>query len=795
MPSQKVSKEFILISILLVLIIAPYYFSGLKAGVVLGSPNFDIPAFFAPIRDLGFDMLTKGQLPLWNPYIFCGIPLLAESQLALFYPFNLVHIIFSISAAINFLFIFHQALGCIFMYLYLRHITQQAFPSLIGSLVFGLSSAFIPRIFAGHLTVICSIAWLPLLFLLADRYLSKKNNIPVLFMGIILSLQILAGHIQFVFISFVGLFLYTLFIGLNNFKTKLSIKNSLSGSIYLLAGSYILAIGLSAVQLIPTLELLQESMRFSSVGLNYTFSMSPENIITPFIPGFFGWMQSFYWGKWYPWEVSFYVGILPLLISLFAMMRSDRYNKFFTFLFFISVILSLGAYLPPYKYLSKYMAGFNLFRAQGRFLALAVFSLSCLTALGLKELSKPDCQEKNKRQLVITVFFAFLSMLFLFGVKIILEYLPSLWNKIYSFIVSYDKLSTQAGFNFGYLFTSALARKPIIAELDSSIVLFLLSTVIFFLCVKRYLKTRMAQFLIFLLIIIDLSFFAAHYFSFFPLEGYYLDRKVANYLKHNIGQGRILSLGTINRNAAVRYKIPSIGGYSGVIPKRYNEFMNLLHGASLQEAALLDDIRQSSPLLKLLNTKFIVTDKIYKTFDFSLYKHVFNNNTVDIYEAPFTLPRVFIVRKALFREKRDDIFKILLGNSFDFTKTAILEGEGIRLKDSGNGNDFIEQRAVVSSYLPNKVVVNAEAKEDGYLVLCDNYYPGWKAYVDGKKAGIFKADYIFRAVYMPKGRHTIEFVFSPFSFKLGLIISLAFLILCLFIFLKHVVKKGLKGII
>lgn len=794
MLKLKLTREILFISILLFIIITPYYFSGLKSGVVLGSPGFDITAFFAPIRELGFSMLAKGQLPLWNPYIFCGIPLLAESQSALFYPFSLAHILFSITAAINFLFIFHQSLGCIFMYLYLRRITQQAFPSLVGALVFALSSAFIPRIFAGHLTVICSITWLPLLFLLADRYLPTKNTISILFMGIVLSLQILAGHIQFVFISFVGLFLYALFTGLNSFKTTLSIRNSLY-PIYLLLGSLILAIGLSAAQLIPTFELLQESMRFSNLGLNNTFSMPAENIITLFAPGFFGWIQPLYWGKWYPWEVSLYVGTLALLISFFAMMHSDRYNKFFTFLFFLSIILSLGAYLPFSKYLFEYMPGFNFFRAQGRFLILSVFSLSCLTALGLRELSEPDCREKNKRQLVIIIFFAFLSMLFLFGIKIILEYLPALWNKIYSSIISYDKLSTRAGFNFGYLFTPEIVRKLIIAELDSSIALFLLGATIFFLYFKRYLKVQMAKFLILLFIVIDLFGFRQHYSSSFSLEEHYLDNKVANFLRNKIGDGRILTLGTINRNVAVRYKIPSIGGYSGVIPKRYNEIMNFLHGASLQEAALLDDIRKSSPLLKLLNTKFIVTNKIYKTFDLSLYKHVFNNNGVDVYGAPFTLPKVFIVRKAVFKEKRDDIFKMLLDNSFNFEKTVVLEGVNAELKDRYNGDDFIGQHAAISSYLPNKAVVNTDAEGDGYLVLCDNYYPGWKAYIDGKKTGIFKADYIFRAVYVPKGRHKIEFIFSPFSLKIGLLISLASLLWCLFIFLKLIVKKGLKGII
>lgn len=62
-------------------------------------------------------------------------------------------------------------------------------------------------------------------------------------------------------------------------------------------------------------------------------------------------------------------------------------------------------------------------------------------------------------------------------------------------------------------------------------------------------------------------------------------------------------------------------------------------------------------------------------------------------------------------------------------------------------------------------------------MLTDAYYPGWRALVDGRPAKIERADYYFRAVYLEGGKHTIEFVYDPLSFKVGLAISLASLAL------------------
>jgi uncharacterized membrane protein YfhO len=75
-------------------------------------------------------------------------------------------------------------------------------------------------------------------------------------------------------------------------------------------------------------------------------------------------------------------------------------------------------------------------------------------------------------------------------------------------------------------------------------------------------------------------------------------------------------------------------------------------------------------------------------------------------------------------------------------------------------------------FQPNEVVIETEARAPGFLVLTDSFYPGWKAFVDEGEQPIHRANYLFRAVRVPAGRHTVHFRYEPTSFRAGAAISL-----------------------
>ena len=149
-----------------------------------------------------------------------------------------------------------------------------------------------------------------------------------------------------------------------------------------------------------------------------------------------------------------------------------------------------------------------------------------------------------------------------------------------------------------------------------------------------------------------------------------------------------------------------------------------------------------------------------------------HSGDVKIYENLDNLPRAFVVHRA--RVLDDEAAIVAMKDpSFRPEKEAILASGGHRvLSPHDDGGDEVE----ILSYEPERIVISANVAEEGYLVLTDAYYPGWRALADGLETPIYRADLLFRAVHLPAGQHRVEFVYDPLSFKLGAAISLTALL-------------------
>ncbi|HEA47194.1 MAG TPA: hypothetical protein ENH97_02145, partial [bacterium] len=356
--------------------------------VVLGSPDYDIRSLFFAWRWFGFHNLAQGILPLWNPYVFSGLPFMAGMQSALFYPLNFLYLILPTHFAINYSIILHFFLSGVFFYYFIRYLNIERFSAFISSLIYMFAATQVGRIYAGHLTVLSTIIWIPLLFLFLEKYFREDGFLYIILAGLILALQILAGYIQVVFYTAIGLFLYFLFrttvLYREKRRAKLLVRHSLA-FIVLVASGFLL----SALQLIPTLELVQHSIRQAATYDFYaSFSFPPENLITLFTPEIFGNNIALtYWGRGNFWEMSAYLGILPLILVLIAIIfRRDKYTSFFAGLAILSIVLALGRYTPLFKFLYSYVPGFNLFRGNSKFIFLTTFSLATLSGFGIQVL-------------------------------------------------------------------------------------------------------------------------------------------------------------------------------------------------------------------------------------------------------------------------------------------------------------------------------------------------------------------------------------------------------------------------
>jgi hypothetical protein len=157
-------------------------------------------------------------------------------------------------------------------------------------------------------------------------------------------------------------------------------------------------------------------------------------------------------------------------------------------------------------------------------------------------------------------------------------------------------------------------------------------------------------------------------------------------------------------------------------------------------------------------------------------------NTIKLYRNRTALPRSWLVKDYKVMDS-NAILSMMLQKEFNPRKEVLLEETPSSVPLPHKGGRASEGEAKIISESNNRLALHVEVAEDSLLVLSDTYYPGWKAFVDGKKTKIYRANYTFRALPLSGGSHRVEFVYDPLSFKLGALFSILGIIGCAVVYL------------
>ena len=193
-------------------------------------------------------------------------------------------------------------------------------------------------------------------------------------------------------------------------------------------------------------------------------------------------------------------------------------------------------------------------------------------------------------------------------------------------------------------------------------------------------------------------------------------------------------------------------------------------------------------ILSLLGVRYIL-DKIengstLETFPSELFEKVASIEDFNVLEYKKTTPRFFLTDSYQLFSNKDDFTNKLFNPKFDPTNTILLN-EDPKIKITA---PLTTKSTKLISYKPNYINIETDTNASSMLYLSDTYYPGWNAYVDSKPTKIYKANYAFRAVLVPKGVHKIEFSYQPISFLYGMYLSILSIIITAFAFVF--VKKN-----
>ncbi len=831
---NKTDKLLLIVFFLLPLIV-------FKEAVFLGKALYlgDISRIHYPLRAFMREAIGQGQLPLWNPYITCGYPHLAGGQVGTLYPLNLLFLLpIPLSVAMTWFIVIHIFGAEIFMYVLVRWLTDSRFGALISALTFAFSGFVLGQV--TNLPIMVSGIWLPLIFLWFTRAIERRSFFHASLAGLALGFQILAESPQIVFYSLLLLGGYCIFSLFDLLWGKGSAKDSIT-LFGLLVVITVIGIGLAGAWIMPMAQLKAESVR--DVALPYkvltSYSLRPWHLTTFVVPGFWGNSYDSWWGDPNFFELQGYVGLLPLMLVLLAWRkRENRMVFFFLASTAVSLALALGKYTPVYLLL-QHVPGFNFFRAPARWMSITTFSLSILAGFGFTALVPEHHWNKGKelcfgamlflgsvvaaialaafvprgrvpdvrhgRELANLFFvnlFLLFSLAYLIGIGLLIIFLWSRARRVLAASLAglgivfvsltpflyQDKLSVVASSDrMSDLFQIYLC------DLLFSVVVICAALLVFVLYMRGTLASPGLGIACAVLIFTDLSV-AARDFNLVRDPSYFLQEYDSTvFLQSDTSLCRVYpendveSLGLVEalwNDVPAMYRMFGIRGGSHLTTRRFSAYMDLVKGA--------DSPVTRARLLGLMNVKYILA-RDEKTHD--AYAKVYSSDRLNIYENKAVLPRVLTVPGAEVMASDQGVLDRLASDDFDPSCAVLLEEalpEGA--KDLGGCSEPWTAQAEVISYLPNKVIVEADLGRAGWLLLLDAYYPGWVVYVDGKEDKLYRADYLFRAIFLNPGTHTVIFQYEPASFRVGLLISLSTIaLLIVIVAFKLRSKPSVKG--
>jgi hypothetical protein len=714
---------------------------------------------FVPWQRMAAQMWRSGHLPLWNPLVGCGAPLAANYQTAAFYPLNALYLPLPAEIALTWTTALHLALAGWGMYRWGRAARLDRFPALIGALALEGSGFLVARA-ALFPSMAFTFPWLAVWLWRGEVLVQRRQLGDALWLGLALGLGLLAGHAQVAFCG--GLLLAAYLV----FRVRAALGDwRLAASDWQIASLFIVSllvgVGLAAIQLLPTVELMMQSQRSTGVGYDFamTYSLWPWRLITFLVPDFFGDPgRGDYWGYATYWEDAGYVGLLPLLLAAGAVLALRKKGNgagrwrgvmlFWVGVIVCSLLLALGNNTPIFPFLFRHVPTFDLFQAPARWLAITTVALAALAALGAQ--SWPSSHAGRRRGTLAVVIGAALLVGGLLA-PCLVPAIPSTFGPATAWL---------GGGLVGVGLLTLLRRDA--SWWQAAAIAFVALDLLFFgrplvPAVDRALYHGST----------DASAALARDSGaarvYWPSDPSQRNRELAEYRV----KFRHLAFDSFGPRdvgywwALREVQLPNAGMLDGVASA--NNFDPLLVG---RYADLLSAAIESPDLLRVMGVTHVASDQPWPGAEL-----VYANDVAALYRLPDAPGRAWIVPNAtnvIFSK----VPTVLSDPEFDPTFEVLLEQKSLSELHSPM-SPFAGSRILSLQDGPNRVTIRAALDAPGYLVLADTWYPGWRVAVDGESAELLRANYAFRAVRLEAGAHTVEMVYRPASVLVGGALSLA----------------------
>ncbi len=768
--------------------------------------------------------IMSGNFPLWNPMKFAGIPS-GEGFLGdIFYPITFILRFFvPLFILWTLTFIIHSFLAGFGTYMFARNLTSNRDLSFFGAIAYMFTGIILTETYGGHDGRVIVISYLPILLYFLYLGFNEGKFYFYGFAGISAGFMFLSGHIQsslYVFLTglffvsflhidrdysfklrnwtyFVSFIVGVLFSYVNKnlgflifiisvisipmiFEKKFNQK---SVKIYLsLLFFGIITFLVSSVQYIPILRFLPDAARGVSRDYNYSisWSMGFPDLIDMFFHGFSGVNVNginTYWGM-NPFKLHHsYPGIIVMFLGISGIFRKNKkpIESFFSIIFFITLIISLGGNTPFFKFFWKLFPYFDKFRAPELIIFINIFSLVILSLFALKEFDKKSLS------------FSFYIILTL-GLLILL--FPGFFENIFSKNIIQNFSDNVRNMKLNNL-RVCLNNVKIIVLLN----LFVISILYFVITKIKNLKFFFLFIFLSLFQFFEMYYFTKDYIVAVPSPGeYYKSDGIVSKIREDMDLLRVFPISYGENDFLNLYKIQTISGIHPSPFYEYQIFVNNRNSVMFNSQTLFEKKNR----IKLLNVKYLITPQIPADttgYDENtknliiLYQNLFRNMGFEPYyyggkymlhRSVDFLPRFFVVDSFVKVKNVDEAIFTIDSVSFDPRRLATVEDENF----SFSGSDeklvyFIDS----IKYTPNMVYLKVKSSKDAMLIFLDQYYKAWKVKVNERSEKLYKVDGIFRGVKIKKGTNDVIFFFSSTLQIFAFIISLFGILIVYFVFI------------
>ena len=793
--------------------------AGMFWRVVFTSAMFfyrDIYNYTYPSARFIHELCRQGFLPYWNPYLNYGQPVLANPNLLFFYPYTLLIVLLPVEAAYILHFLGHFALAGIGTYLLARVWGQTRSAAFFAAFVFMFSG---PVLSLGDLyNQSACTAWIPWALLATDRALESQRLRPWVLLIAVFALQWLGGE-PMTFLATFGLcFAYALYRCGTPEKlwSKLNLRLL---AIFFLVGCGILL--LCAGQFLPASDLLSHSRR-GVQGLRFretaNWAVNPFSLLEIVIPDFFGsgmgspsgwlWLMS---DRNLPYFLSTFLGFVPLFYALGGWgLGTDRRRNFVAGSAGVFLLLSFGHFTPVFSLGYLLIPPLMLVRYPVKLLVIVTFLVAILAGWGLDRLRFPAAEWKPRRQRVLLPLGVLLGgIVTLLAVAWLLPAAiatPTRWAlhtlvpTPFSLEQMPESLVTMLRFQLPGLAGFCLGGIVLVAGLEQG---------------KRWARPGLYAFGILAMGQLVMANYAAN--PTVPRSFFTYRPPVLAEFKDPPGTYRVTSDWPIIQTPETKNlqtytsfeSIPEAADLEPIAQGAFQTRTQLAAGSMVNnvEGGINLDLERSLPpylydveiylsqnsadplradcLLGRTNVKYILRPSRADSAATRFIGEVFNGSPLPsrLYEDLCFVPRTYVAGSSLFSTDSVETLDQLASREFDAAHTVILaapagSAPAVSATESAGEVEIVHRD-------PNSVTLQARLSRPAYVVLLERYDPSWQAAVDGHRVPTWRANQLFRAIYVETGTHEIAFQYHQRGLRAGLIISVITVIMLLIICLKN----------